>query len=383
MRNRFLFLCMTLCFAFALTGCEKPLRDQVKQIATKVKINTDSVDYTKLFAVDEGSGIELILRDASKVDLTKSGTYYITVVLQSDEEVESVQYPVEVFDDGAPVLKAKQDTIVINPGDKIDGADYVSVEDNSGEEIEPVCDLSGVDVNKKGEYVAKYTATDRDGNSSSLDIPVKVIPSYNFEKMSKICQKLGKQKKYKRLSVTADKKFGHIIVEPKEMIGGNKWAIPWRSPERIYRYNVQCVISKENLGCKNAKSSDFKSDLVIYGFNAGGLAKSAPVKKYTLKTKKKTLSFSKKFAKKYEGKVWNWKLFQRGINQNGTAMCFESEKQIDDLRQMASSKKLEVKAKPDSGKEDTRKLTKKERKDIQSVIAFYKEMQEYVFNTVE
>jgi len=50
----------------------------------------------------------------------------------------------------------------------------VTITDNSGETITPTVDLSGVDFTKEGDYIAKVSATDAAGNTTTVDVAVKV-----------------------------------------------------------------------------------------------------------------------------------------------------------------------------------------------------------------
>jgi len=52
----------------------------------------------------------------------------------------------------------------------------VTATDSNGQAITPVADLSNVDFSQPGEYTAKVSATDSEGNTASLDIPVTITP---------------------------------------------------------------------------------------------------------------------------------------------------------------------------------------------------------------
>ncbi len=360
------------------SGCGKSLEEQVIQEDSKIKINTSEVDYTKFFKVADGSEIDIITKDDSGVDLTKCGTYKVTMLLQKENKAETVDYDFEVFDDEAPVLSQKGSSIVVNMGDELSPNDYVKVSDNSGEEIIPDADISEVDLSKQGDYEIKYTAVDASGNSSDLTVPVTVLKNYKFKEMQKLCKKLIKKKKYNLLKIyNFKKKFIDVYIPSIGL--ENVTFTPW-TRGREYRYGFGCVISNKNYGIKNRKSKYFQSDFILTNTCYGSLDGSSPTKKAVIKTKNDKVVLTYKFAEKLEGKAFNWYRNPSFFSAQGSALCFESEEQINILNKICNEKTVKMSVKVVVGQGDSLTLAKRDVKAIKQLLNFYKEINKYIRN---
>ncbi|MCR5053861.1 MAG: DUF5011 domain-containing protein [Lachnospiraceae bacterium] len=110
-----------------------------------------------------------IKTDVSSIDMNVPGEYDILFSGDIGDYISVLS----VKDTVAPVITALND-INVEEGDTLFYRQYVSVSDNSGNNITLDIDSSGVDINTPGEYSVTYVARDESGNQSTLILPVVV-----------------------------------------------------------------------------------------------------------------------------------------------------------------------------------------------------------------
>jgi len=118
--------------------------------------------------------------DLSGVDFHTPGTYPVTVTA-TDSAGNSTSFEIEVTitpDVTGPVITGDH-TVDYELGTAVTAEEFleqlhIAISDNSGEDITPVVDLSGVDFHVPGTYPATVTATDSAGNVSTFSITVTI-----------------------------------------------------------------------------------------------------------------------------------------------------------------------------------------------------------------
>lgn len=95
-----------------------------------------------------------------------------------------------IADEEPPVISGAKDISVIT-GQAIAYKDHVSVTDNADPDITYTVDNSAVDNNAEGTYKVTYSATDKAGNTASVEITVTVVyRPYTEEDVWELCDKV-------------------------------------------------------------------------------------------------------------------------------------------------------------------------------------------------
>jgi len=119
--------------------------------------------------------------DMSGVDFNKPGSYEVEVKATDSAGNTTVgKVTIKVLDTTPPVLNITNGEQTYEVGKQKTPAEIladagVTVTDDSGEEIKPEVDMSGVDFNKPGDYEAEVKATDSSGNSVTGKITIHVV----------------------------------------------------------------------------------------------------------------------------------------------------------------------------------------------------------------
>lgn len=110
-----------------------------------------------------------------EIDMSQAGETTVIVVLTDEGgNTTEITVPVTVIlDSEPPVIEGAKD-IVVYVGDTVSYRSGVTVTDNKDENPTLDIDNSAVDLEKVGEYPVTYTATDANGNTSSVSITVTV-----------------------------------------------------------------------------------------------------------------------------------------------------------------------------------------------------------------
>ncbi|MBO4746997.1 MAG: transglutaminase domain-containing protein [Clostridiales bacterium] len=93
-------------------------------------------------------------------------------------------------DDEAPVISGAKDISIIT-GQAIAYKDHVTVTDNADPDIAYTVDNSAVDINTEGTYKVTYSATDKAGNTTSVEITVTVVyRPYTEDDVWELCDQI-------------------------------------------------------------------------------------------------------------------------------------------------------------------------------------------------
>ncbi|MBR5039683.1 MAG: transglutaminase domain-containing protein [Clostridiales bacterium] len=93
-------------------------------------------------------------------------------------------------DDEAPVIEGAKDISIIT-GQAIAYKDHVTVTDNADPDIAYTVDNSAVDINTEGTYKVTYSATDKAGNTTSVEITVTVVyRPYTEDDVWELCDQI-------------------------------------------------------------------------------------------------------------------------------------------------------------------------------------------------
>lgn len=209
--NFFAFLFVIGAGTLLLTGCTKDLTESVTQKQTRIEVGTE-INLIDLFDCEEG--IKLGFKNADFFNSKKIGTYSIDATISDDKHQTDTSYFIEVYDDTAPEINAKD--IVFYENQEYDLQKDVSVIDNSGENIEVTIFEQNVDYTKAGEYSVKYQAIDSSGNIGEHQITVTVKPKKTFSDLKKIAKQIVKEKSLNKLEVKTNSDKDVVWVQAKD-----------------------------------------------------------------------------------------------------------------------------------------------------------------------
>lgn len=150
--------------------------ETLKKAIIEAKIETDHT--LNLADVDlEQSKIEL-----NGFERNQSGLQNVTarVSLSSEQEASTVAYTfiqevtVKMVKTGAPQLKLKSDSVIVNNGDSFVPTNYIAyINDDSG--VLPMLEIEeSVNMEEDGQYPVTYTAIDVEGNKTTAELLVEV-----------------------------------------------------------------------------------------------------------------------------------------------------------------------------------------------------------------
>ena len=141
---------------------------------TDIEINDEVILETFVKEIKNGE----LLNGDEEVDTSKLGKKKLVFsVKNKNAEEETFNLNINIVDTTKPEIEAKEE-ISAYVGSKIDLLKEVSVKDNSLEEIEAKV-IGEYDINKEGEYLLKYEASDSSGNKGSFDFVLKVTDDSN------------------------------------------------------------------------------------------------------------------------------------------------------------------------------------------------------------
>ncbi len=143
----------------------------VKNIECLQCFNLDLED----FIVHMTDATEVTVTTESTYDSTTVGEYPITIILTDEGgNVTEKDVTLTILEDTeAPVIKGNKD-FTMYPSMGVTYLKFVSVTDNSGDQLDFEVDSSQVDLETQGTYPVVYTATDAAGNSTSVTVRVTI-----------------------------------------------------------------------------------------------------------------------------------------------------------------------------------------------------------------
>ena len=150
--------------------------ETLKKAIIEAKVAAD--DSLELSDIDiEKSKIEF-----NGFDRTQSGLQNVTarVSLSSEKDSKPISYTfiqdvtIKMVKTGAPQLKLKSDSVIVNNGDSFVPTNYIAyINDDSG--VLPMLEINeDVNMKKDGVYQVTYTAIDLEGNKTSVNLQVEV-----------------------------------------------------------------------------------------------------------------------------------------------------------------------------------------------------------------
>lgn len=291
----------------------------------------------------------------------------------------------EAPDTTCPVIELASDGVAYYEGDKYDPMEYViSVTDDSGETIKAEYDDKDVNIASPGDYVISYSATDSAGNSSEKKLNFKVKKEYTRDEIKEIIQKLIDEKYY--IFVCDDE----LEFEPSEIgtssglyiyanfddLVTDALAPIWGTDEKIYStVHLNIHIETDNIGIKNKNTDTLCSELIIDVREESGVTQLTNVESVEIASDNGRISVSSK----YGGKSF---LFNEEgyFKYSCCFFCFESEKQIEKLKEILKGKNVSIKYNRENGEYKTFTLNKTECDNFLTVINFYDDLNEYVNN---
>ncbi|HCK88269.1 MAG TPA: hypothetical protein DHW39_05610 [Erysipelotrichaceae bacterium] len=148
----------------------------LKRSVIEMKANMDDTVVLEDISIDN-SKIETFGFDRNRNGLQN---VKVKVSLTNNDDTTSLGYsfeetvPVKMVKSTAPVIRLKNDSVVVNNGDVWNAASYLAyINDDSG--ILPVLKVEGdINMNVDGDYTVTYTALDTEGNSSEAVLHIAV-----------------------------------------------------------------------------------------------------------------------------------------------------------------------------------------------------------------
>jgi len=156
--------------------------DETKEYPIGTSLTPEQVIQDYNVEVTDNSGEDITPQiDVSQVDSSKPGKYPVEITAtDSAGNTSTKTIEVEIKDTTPPVVDITNREQTYEVGTPKTEAEVladlgVSVTDDSGEEITPEIDLSGVDFNKIGDYEAEVKATDSAGNTTTEKVTIHVV----------------------------------------------------------------------------------------------------------------------------------------------------------------------------------------------------------------
>lgn len=282
-------------------------------------------------------------------DTTQAPTE-ITEIKTAEDSAEDVASTTEasVVDDISPEIKLSNDNIVIFENDTINYDDYIEVLDNSFEKITPIIDDSNLDISKAGDYIVLVTAMDSSGNETHESISVSVRKKYEKTEIIEIINDLIDEKYYNfELNDYSDTEAGYyeelidnvINVNDKNMQIGDNVSVAYPGDNSIYNsMDLRIVITDKNYSCKNINNGTYNFDIVIKGETyaqkeVGSIEHN--VDSIIVSSSNGRCKLSKKYG-------WGNAYYSDMYLSNLFCFCFETEKDIDELKKVFKSDDVNV-----------------------------------------
>lgn len=138
--------------------------------------------------------------DTSKVNTNKVGTYNVYLAVKDSKGAKAEKTVKVTVKSTNPTLKA--DNVTITEGDTLkDTAFNIVARDCEGNGINYRIDKSKVNTSKAGTYIVKISATDKWGNTASIDVKVEVavkeIEVQGYDVNSPECRAIIQQEMYR------------------------------------------------------------------------------------------------------------------------------------------------------------------------------------------
>lgn len=319
----------------------------------------------------------------NSTDKTNDSNATVTTVEMTTEAAT------EAPDTTSPVIELASDTVAYYVGDKYDPMDYVtSVTDDKDEDIKAEYDDKNVNIASPGDYVISYSATDTAGNSTEKELNFKVKKEYTREEIKEIIQKLIDEKYYIFVCEDQMNLNEEVIVEDSvygtlNVYGNFEKAITnvpimgfYFSDTNIYTTAGLVIhVNSENYGRKNNNKNTLNSELLIYTSEQSG---------ETQVCNDESVEIVSDFGKIKIDYIFNMGTFCFNrpdyFKESRTYFCFESEEQIEKLKNILESTNVSIKITRETGETSVLILDRIQCDNLIKVIKFYEDLNEYVNN---
>lgn len=324
----------------------------------KIKVGSQIANLIDFFECENGVKYGGV-KDWGDLQTDKVGKYTLKVEAIKDELVAEKKVVIEIYDDEAPSISAKDVSIPIDQTFN----EYLNVKciDNSGEDIKLKVIENNVNTSKVGVYKVVYEAKDSSGNIATVERKVTVHKRYNnYKEIKKFVKKLLKKDKYKSLIVTCDDKKELLRVQGKK-------AFSEKGPSNQWIWNTKpCIgISKES---GDNGFSEMIIYISIYAENYNGLV----IDNFGIYGPDVGLDFEPLGVASYSNE---------GTIVNSVAQYYVPEDSIESYRKAITSKSDEnwIECNDnDNGTYLSHDFSSKEQKMLKVLDSFYIEMKEYI-----
>lgn len=192
--KKLMLLMMVSILCIGLTSCGSK---GFTQKSKNIEINS-TTDIMTLLDIEEGYTATI---NEENLDRTKVGLYTIKVTLDKEGKKNDYDIEIQVVDTTKPEVKVEPAKVKLNAVD-YNLASFVTVSDNSNEEIVPVFDTTTLDTSKSGTYDVKYTVADSSGNESVGTLTVLVQAYQTTYTLTEMSEKIRK---------IIDEKYSHVL----------------------------------------------------------------------------------------------------------------------------------------------------------------------------
>lgn len=248
---------------------------QLKLYNATLELGTENYieELTKQDNVYIKNGYTYSVKD-NKIDINNVGTYEVTFEIKGEGKTSEEIKKIQVVDTTPPTMELKKDIFYI--GDSIKLEEIVTIKDLSQTEEIPYNEAKAktegeFDTSKEGESTVKLSVTDKNGNTGTQEIKIKIknpiVNLYDY-----IEQKLKESKKYSNGS--SDNKF---VIKYSYNFGNGIGSDGWVNFTEKIHYSY----SKVNTGFSTVRTADlsyfnneYKIDKVYIsaGLTTGNLA---------------------------------------------------------------------------------------------------------------
>lgn len=185
-KNKFkivLIVIVILCIIIAISAISMQIINKkllgIEQLVDTIEVGT-SVDYDEVVKLHNENTILTI--DDSNVDTNKIGNYYLKCVVQYGNFSKNHKLLLHVVDTTAPKISGLS-VVVVPKFEKINWADYYTVEDFDKGLEEKITTDEKIDTSSEVDKTVTLKVADQSGNVGTLDIKLKVMDLSQEEKI--------------------------------------------------------------------------------------------------------------------------------------------------------------------------------------------------------
>ena len=271
-------------------------------------------------------------------------------------------------------------------GKKIDINEFFVVSDDKDktEDLKIEVDDSKVDYEKPGKYSFNYIVIDSSDNKTTASKDIYIYKDYTYEEMAEICNQLVEEKYYDFIltddfvEYPEDNKYCFEFIDGTDIndsptgdshiIGYIDWVLCCAS--------MNVSVSKEVSHKNNNVSWNSELSISVLEYTNWGTLEDIAKVEIVSKSGKVTLSIPEDVLGK-----WNHSYDDPDYKVKNAGLCFRSEQDVDKFIEIIDGSNPSIVFVSDSGNEITRlKLNENDKKNVQSSIALYKDLNQYICN---